>query len=150
MKALLDTNVLIDYYAQRGEFFTHALKLRAAAEFGDVELWACAHSFADIEYILGREAGIGALRAALSESFSFIGLCGYEPSDVREAVASDWPDMEDFLIARAAWRIGADVLVTRDVRGFSSSRVPAVSPAAFLQRLSDKLEREYEGLDLLE
>lgn len=150
MKALLDTNVLIDYYARRGEFFAHALKLRAAAEFGDVELWACAHSFADIEYILGREAGVEPLRAALRESFSFIGLCGYAPSDVKDAVASGWPDMEDFLIARAAWRIGADVLVTRDAKGFAGSRVPVISPEGFLERVSVELDREYEGLDLLE
>ena len=40
MRVLVDTNVLIDFLAQRAPFFDEARKLLVFAAMGDYELWA--------------------------------------------------------------------------------------------------------------
>ena len=70
MKLLLDTNVLVDYYAQREPFARDANLLQVAQIFDDVELWACPHSFPDIAYILHRAIPATRLRKMVLESLS--------------------------------------------------------------------------------
>ena len=43
-------------------------------------------------------------------------------------------DLEDALQAAAATTAGASFILTRNVKDFRLSRVPAISPEAFLQR----------------
>ena len=146
MRLLLDTNVLVDYYARRDPFFDAAAKLRCAAYFGDVELWASAQSFADIEYILRRAIPVDALRAMMLESLEFLSISSPTSTDVRDAISSAWPDLEDFLVARSAERVRADYLVTRDAAGFAEARVPVVSPADFLSILKERHGIEYDDI----
>ena len=48
MRVLVDTNVLIDFLAQRAPFFDEACKLLVFAAMGDYELWASASQISDI------------------------------------------------------------------------------------------------------
>lgn len=147
MRLLLDTNVLVDYYARREPFFDAAAKLRCAAYFGDVELWASAQSFADIEYILRRAIPIDALRAMMRESLGFLNISTPSATDVHDAIASAWPDFEDFLVARSAERVRADYLVTRDANGFAQARIPVVSPTEFLSIMEKRHGIVYDDIE---
>lgn len=148
MKLLLDTNVLVDYYARRMLFWEDTLKLRIAEHFGDVELWVSAQSFSDIEYILRKAIPIGELREMFAESAQFLKICGVSTADVHEAFQSGWPDLEDCLIACAAKRVKADYLITRDKKGFSRSTVPVMSPREFISWFQRSHGIEYEELRL--
>ena len=135
MRLLLDTNVLLDYYGRRAPFFEDAKRLRIAALFGDVELWAAAQSFTDAEYVMRRFAPVEALRAMMTESLAFLSVGSSAAADVGEGIRSGWPDLEDFLVARCAERVQADYLLTRDEKGFVQSAVPVLSPAGFFEML---------------
>lgn len=138
MKLLLDTNVLIDYYARRQPFFEDAMKLRVAALFGDVELWAAAQSFPDVEYILRGAIPLDVLRSMMAESLSFLKVAVPSADDMAQAMRSGWPDMEDYLVARCAERVRADYLITRDADGFAEAGLPVLSPAGFLSLMADE------------
>lgn len=142
MRLLLDTDVLLDYYLRRRPFFKSAATLRVAQAYGDVDLWACAQSFSDAEYVMRKLAPLEDVRAAMAESLRFLRVCSTVAEDVAPGLASGWGELEDCLIARAAERIEADYLVTRDARGFGRSPVPAIAP----DDLVDLLRREY-GLE---
>jgi len=73
-------------------------------------------------------------------------VCVPTPDDVWDGMSSGWPDLEDFLIAKAAQRIRADYLITRDAKGFVSSPVRALTPAAFLKLMRDDYHVIYEEL----
>lgn len=135
MRLLLDSNVLLDYYGRRAPFFEDAKRLRIAALFGDVELWAAAQSFTDAEYVMRRFAPVEALRAMMAESLAFLSVASSSAADVGEGIRSGWPDLEDFLVARCAERVQADYLLTRDEKGFAQSAVPVLSPAGFFEML---------------
>ena len=68
MRVLVDTNVLIDFLAQRAPFFDEARKLLIFAEMGDYELWASASQISNIFYVLsegGKASKTDAAKAAL-------------------------------------------------------------------------------------
>lgn len=148
MKLLLDTNVLIDYYAQREPFAENAILLRVAACFGDVDLWACSQSFLDVEYVLRRVIPANELRQMISNSLEFLSVCTVSASDVCEGLKSGWQDLEDFHIASAAKRIGACYVITRDFEGFAKSDVPALSPQGFFKLMQDEYGVLYDPVAL--
>lgn len=148
MKLLLDTDILIDYFSRRGPFFQDIVKLRIAALFGDVELWACLPSFSDVECILGKAIPPDALRSMMEQATTFLKIASPAATDLNDALASGWPNLEDFLIARCAERVKADRLITRDVDGFKRSPVPAQIPSDFLDWLERTHGLVYDEIDL--
>ena len=148
MKLLLDTNILIDYYARRSPFFEGAVKLRIAQAFGDVELWASALSFNDVEYVLRGAVGVEKLRGMMSKSLEFLDICVPAVQDVHAGLESDWPDLESYLVAASAQRVQADYIITRDKRGFEKSPIPALAPDSFIDLMRTDYGVTYDELSL--
>ena len=59
-----------------------------------------------------------------------------------------WHDFEDHLIAEAAEKARADLIITRNKSGFADSSIPAISPAALFDRLEKEHGITYELIDL--
>jgi len=51
------------------------------------------------------------------------------------ALESKYKDFEDGVVAEAAQKIGAQAIITRNVRDFKTSAVPAYSPDELLKML---------------
>lgn len=137
MKLFLDTNILIDYFARRSPYYEDALRLSAAQIMGDVELWASTQSFPGVEYVLRKAVPLPSLRNAFKSSFEFLNVLGTVPADLSEGIGGGWPELEDCYIACAAARLHADFIITRDQNGFTQSKVPALSPREWLDRMED-------------
>ena len=138
MRVLLDTNVVIDYFARREPFYQDVFKLRIMEEFGDVELWVSIQSFADIANILRGHSDSAMLQDSFLASLDFLRVCSLDQGDLRNAIAEKWPDFEDCLIEQCAKKTKADFIVSRDSTGFSSSSVTAISPSDFFKLLSEE------------
>ncbi len=148
MKLLLDTNILIDYYARRRPFFQEVVKLRVAAMFGDVELWAAIQSFSDVECALRKAIPVERLRDMMRRSMNFLKVAAPTAADLSDALGSGWPDLEDRLVARCAERVKADRIITRDLDGFASSPIKAQTPLEYLAWLEEEQGIVYDELDL--
>lgn len=148
MRLLLDTNLLIDYFARREPFFDAWITLRCAQSFNDVELWASAKSFTDVFYVVSKACAPEAVQAAFLESLSFLHVCSIDGADVAEAAKQSWPDFEDCLIAVAAEKIGADFILTRDKRGFARAKTPSATPAEFFSWLLETHHIAYADFDV--
>ena len=135
MKLLLDTNALIDHIAQRQPYCNDIEELCVASYFGDVELWVPVQSFLDALSALRKRADQRTLRNAFIGSLEFFHPCGSRANDLRGALESDWPDVEDYLIACSALHVNADYLVTRNAAGFSSCKTKVISPREAAQLL---------------
>ena len=138
MKLLLDTNVMIDQIAGREPFCHDVEQLCIASYFGDVELWVPVQSFLDGLYALRKHAPERQLRDTFLASLEFFRPCGSRAEDLRPALESDWSDVEDYLIGKAACNIAADYLVTRDASGFNRSRIPTITAAQAVEMLAQE------------
>ena len=138
MKLLLDTNVLTDFYLQREQFSTNINSIAAAAIHGDVELWASAKSYTDIFYIGKKYFTSSVLQNAFLESFKFIHVCSIDIEDIKTAAKECWSDFEDCLIHKSAQKVNADLIVTRDSKGFTKSTVKTATLAEIIKMFADE------------
>lgn len=138
MRLLLDTNVLIDYFAMRQPYYPDALRLRVAQAFGDVELWACGQSFVDIGYILRRAIPHERLMSQLRDSLQFIHLVSPQEAEFAHCLDAPWADFEDQILEQAAQRVQADCLVTRNGADFAQGKTPVRTPAEVLALLEQQ------------
>lgn len=148
MRALIDTNVLLDYFGRRAPYFESWEKLLVMQAFGDIELWAAPQSFADIFYILRKEIAPDDLQKAFSESLDFMNVCNVGANEVAEAAKRSWSDYEDCMIALSAENIDADVLLTRDLKGFKAAKTPVCTPEELFKKIKSEYGIEYDSLDM--
>lgn len=146
MRLFLDTNVLIDYFGRRKPFMEGLIQLRIMQLMGDVELWASAKSFTDIFYILRGQVDGDKLQMAFGECLSFLRICSIDGKDIAECSQRGWADFEDCLIDRAAQKVRADMILTRDAKGFEKSSIPRKSVAEFIRWMDKEWDISYDAV----
>jgi len=135
---LLDTNVLLDYVDRNRPEHATARGLIHLLLGGNFLIFACAHSFKDMYYILQRahhsEEIARRLVRGLLECVPMTPLDLTNDILVR-SVASDEPDFEDGLVRSTAETVHIGCIVTRDAKAFTGSSVPVLSPQELLASL---------------
>lgn len=132
MRLLIDTNIIIDVLLDRPGLADSSLNIWRLCEAEEAEGYLSTLSFANIAYILRKELtpeSTESILKTLNTIFMFVDLTG---SDLQEAAKLYWEDYEDALQSNAAKRIRADFIVTRNIRDFSESSVPAIMPEDLL------------------
>lgn len=137
MKVLVDLNVLLDFLQKRPPFFDDAASVMDAVLFGKVVGVLPAHAVTTIHYLLARGAAreqSGEAMRWLLEVFE-IAACGKEL--LRDALLLPMADYEDAVTALAAERSGCSCVITRNLKDFKGSPVPAVLPADALRLVEE-------------
>jgi predicted nucleic acid-binding protein len=129
MRALLDTNVLMDVALARPPFVSESAGVLRWAEAGGHAAVAW-HTLSICSYLLkgGGVAFIGRL-------LKLVDVPGTGHADAQRALALAFSDFEDAMQVAAALAWNADVIVTRDPAGFTKSPIPPLDPVAFLRRV---------------
>ena len=136
MKALLDTNVVLDALAAREPFRKEAEQLFLLAAEERYAGYITANSLTDIWYIASKHLPAEAVREALRHLMQVFSVVDVRGMDCEAALDLPMDDFEDALVAVCASACEIDCIVTRDeVFLAAQSPVPALSPAAFLKRL---------------
>lgn len=146
MKVLIDTNILIDYFAQRNDFYDDTLKLKAAAVFGDIDIWATSNSLTDVFYILRKSHGSSIIQEMFLNAKELLNICSVTSEDIFATAEKKWPDFEDCLMYRCAEKIKADYLLTRDREGFFGANTPCLSPSEFFVMLEKEVGISYQDI----
>jgi len=133
MRALLDTNVILDVLLKREEFYEDSasvIKLCVA----DIEGIFSVNQTTDIFYILKRSGASNEVaKQAIVGLNKYIGLVDSKKSDVLDALKSNTGDFEDAIIDSIAKREKADYIITRNNTDYINSSVKAISPSDFLK-----------------
>jgi len=132
MRLLLDINVLLDVAFQRpGEpVSTRLIGLCGTAH----EAWVAWHTLATLAYLIERQLDATEARSFVDGLLGWADVAPTTRADAVQAVGMPSPDFEDALQAAGAMACGAQVIVTRNVRDFKGSPVPAMTPETFLRR----------------
>lgn len=143
MRVLLDTNVLIDFFGRRPLFYNEAAQLKAAAFFGDIEVWATANSLTDVFYVLHKNHDSLTIQEAFLSSRDTLHICSVTSEDIYTTAERKWPDFEDCLIDVCARSVRADYLLSRDREGFAHAETNTISPEDFLILLREQTGISY-------
>ena len=132
MRLLLDTNIVVDILAKRTGYEDSRMILRYC-EAGRVEGLVSATTVTDVMYILRKHIAPGAVREAVQTLLSIVDVAGVLKADIFAAFASEMTDYEDAVQASCAARNKVDYIVTRNVKDFEKSTVPAILPGDLLK-----------------
>lgn len=134
MKILIDTNVIIDYLADRAPFADHAEQVLTLCERGDAGGFVTASAITDIYYVVRKAVGREKTLEAIRTLCSFLNIAEVGKADILNAMEIDMSDYEGALAAQCAKRIKADCIITRDLSDYVGSPIPAKDPVTFLKQ----------------
>ncbi|MFO7754623.1 MAG: PIN domain-containing protein [Bacteroidales bacterium] len=132
-KLLVDTNIIIDLLAKREEFYKPAAQLFSLADQKKVELYLCSLSFATAHYILSRQIAESKVREILRKLKVLVNVISLDSKVLDLALNSDFKDFEDAIQYYAAIESRIDIIITRNLKDFRKSDIPAMTGQEFLQ-----------------
>ncbi len=139
MKALLDTNVVLDVLLDRAPHAVASSAVLSLVESGAVRGSLCATSVTTVHYLLAKALGQRVARRHLETLLSLCDVAPVTEDVLRDALSAGFADYEDAVVHAAALRSHAAVIVSRDATGFKSAKIPVVSPAELLATLRRNL-----------
>ena len=135
MKLLIDANIILDVLQKREPHYRYSSLIWKLCETDKAEGYVSVLTFMNIAYILRKELTpdkISDTYKAMSLIFSFEELT---ENDVRNAIEMGLKDFEDAVQIQTAHRVGADFIITRNVKDFMKSPIPAYSPKELIKRI---------------
>jgi len=140
IKALIDTNVVLDALAAREPFRADAEKIFLLAAQGKCQGFVTANSVTDIYYLVRKNASEAVAREALRNLLQVFAIVDIDGEDCENALESPIDDYEDALVAVCAAKIDVDYIITRDQNFLRAEPlVRVISPAEFLKRTPDSI-----------
>ncbi len=135
MKLLIDANIILDVLQKRDPHYEYSALIWKLCETGKVTGHVSILTFMNIAYIMRKELTpekIEDVYKALALIFYFEDLT---KEDVDNALTMRLKDFEDAVQIQAAKRIEADFIITRNVKDFIKSPIPAYTPEELISRV---------------
>ena len=136
MKVLIDGNILLDVLQRREPHFEASSKVWKLCETDQMEGYVSALTFADLVYVMRKELSPESIHEVLKKLGLIFRFTELAVPDLTEAAEMKWNDYEDAVQAATARRIHAECIVTRNIRDYLQSKVPAFTPAELLERIA--------------
>ncbi len=132
---LIDANIILDVLQKREPHYKYSAIIWKLCETCKVTGYVSVLTFMNMVYILRKELTpekIEEVYKALSLIFTFEDLT---EEDVKNALMKKHKDFEDAVQMETAERVGVDFIITRNVKDFMKSPIPAYTPLEFMQRV---------------
>lgn len=137
MEALVDTNVVLDALADRGEWAADAKNLLFLAAQGKAHLYVSGSTLTDIYYLANRYVYHDKRRSLQTVNILLDSLSVAEVGfgECLLGANSQISDFEDAVVAEAARKARLDFIVTRNGKDYRGSEVPVITPGEYLSKL---------------
>ena len=136
MKVLIDANIILDVLQKREPHLRASAIVWKLCETKKITGYVSVLSFMNIVvYILRKELTPEKIKEvfnSLSMIFTFEDLT---EDDIKSALIKGLPDFEDSVQMQTAYRVRAEFIITRNVKDFLKSSIPAYTPLEFLERI---------------
>ncbi|MDA8414695.1 MAG: PIN domain-containing protein [Desulfobacteraceae bacterium] len=128
MKVLFDTNVVLDLLMDRMPFADAAVRLFSLVEDGSVVGYLCGTTVTTVFYLAAKAIGTAQARAEIGKLLNLFEIAPANRPVIESALAAAFGDFEDAVIHEAACHVGADAIVTRNLKDFVNARIPVYAP----------------------
>ncbi len=135
MKLLIDANILMDVLQNREPFVKESSVIWKLCETGKADGFVSSLTFANLVYIIRKELDPATIEDVLQKLGLIFRFTDLKAADITDAAKLHWEDFEDAVQSVTAMRIGADYIITRNIRDFSKSKVTAFTPAELIARI---------------
>ena len=132
---LIDTDVLIDVALDNEPFAEASAQVLDLVEQGYERACIAWHSISNLYYIVSPRHGGFSTRDFIVQLTHFVEVATTDAEGVRYAASLPMNDFEDALQVAAARECGATSIVTRNLKDYTKSPIPAISPAEAIGRM---------------
>lgn len=125
----LDTNILLDFLADRKPHSIEAAKLFDYSFKKKIHLYISAVSYNNVYYILRQSVSHNETIKILAELNEWTDVIDVSKEIIRKSLKSDFKDFEDAIQYHCAKSLNKiEFIVTRDTKDFKTSSLPILSP----------------------
>ncbi len=135
MKAIIDTNVVLDALLSSTPFVQAAAEIFSLAERSEIEAFLVATTVTTIDYLIEQSLPEREARAALHRLLELFDIAPVNRAVLERALAMNLRDYEDAVIAAAGELVGAEAIVTRNPKDFAKCPLRVFQPDEFLAAL---------------
>ncbi len=134
MRLFLDTNIVIDLLDRREPFCHDAVQLFTMAYNKQVQLIVSPMTYTTASFLLHRHGAEG-VRNLLSNFRQLSRVATTNERTVDDSLASQFNDFEDAMQYYCALKAKADIIITRNGKDFSASKLPVMTATEYLATL---------------
>ena len=139
MLILIDTNVLLDVIARREPYVIFSEKVIDLCRQEIINGAIAGHSVLNAMYVLRKNFTLTERKEIFLSLCEFLYVESVDFGKIIQALKDDnFSDFEDCLQMQCALSLHADYIVTRNVKDFAASEIPAVTPEEFLKLLEEQ------------
>ncbi len=135
MKVLFDTNIVLDVLLDREPFSEHATYLMSKVERSEISGFLCATTVTTIHYLLSKHLDKEKAITSINSIMSLFEVASVNRLVIENALDSKFADFEDSVLHESARHAGAEYIITRNIKDFKKSKIPAFTPTEFLRML---------------
>jgi len=139
MLILIDTNVLLDVIARREPYVIFSEKVIDLCRQEIINGAIAGHSVLNAMYVLRKNFTLEERKEIFLSLCEFLYVESVDFGKIIQALKDDdFSDFEDCLQMQCALNLRADYIVTRNIKDFVASEIPAVTPEEFLKILEEQ------------
>lgn len=132
----IDTNILMDIFANRQPFVHNSLKIYTLGVDKKIKLYSTSNTIITLHYLLKRLIPEEKIRMALDEITQNIEIIPIDLNIIKKSLKSNHKDFEDAIQITSAQSINSmDCIITRDLKDFKFSEINVFTPDEFLNTL---------------
>ncbi len=134
----LDTNVIIDFLADRRPFSLLAAKIFDYSLLGKVKIFISAVSYNNIYYILRQTLANSQTIKLLDDLCEMTEIADVTKAIIKKSLKSDFKDFEDAIQYNCAVSLNnINFVVTRNTKDFKKSILPILTPEEAISSLGN-------------
>lgn len=137
IRALLDSDVILDYVLNRQPFHGGAEKVFEALASIQFVGYVSAIALLNVHYFAEKEVNRAFALAEVEQLLQVLEVAPINESSFHTAFTLGFDDYEDAVQCASAIAEGLDAIVTRDLDDYQNSPIPVYSPADFLNLIQD-------------
>lgn len=136
MVLLIDTNILLNYLTNRADpYLEQSVEIVRRCASSEFTGYIAFHTLSTLWYVL-RKRSDKVRRRNLKDICEIFTIAITSQSEILDAIERDYfADFEDCLQNKCAKYVGADYIITCNVKDFKNSEVPAITPEDFIKMI---------------
>lgn len=142
MKVFLDTNVILDFYDSSREHYLPTAIVFDLAVKGKIQLCLCSQSFVTAFYLLRKVYEKDELYRSMQSLYRLCQVSSVDALIIEKALSREGRDFEDTVQYFSSISINADIILTRDSKGFNEFDIRHISAEEFLDEYLEELMKE--------
>ena len=137
MEVLIDTNIILDWFLKRDQFYENSKAVLNKCWFGNIKSFITIHSLCDIYYLVGNKFPLEEKKKLIQFLLNRSEIMEENYNSVKAFIDYDfYDDLEDCLQIQSAQNLRLNYIITRNIKDFRYSTVQAVTPEQFLEMIN--------------